>query len=215
LKATYEVAKHEYDLATTAIQDMQTRLDDLRSLLHMTRDLKRQNEIVEDAEKLQDEYQAIKIKAEEAKPTLERLSYMKGLTSVEMLKLKVQTPEFRGDMWALQALEVAYNIKLILLSGKSYAAQEYSQVFVFPPLDDTHVLKAKKFQPTFYVLAELFTSQKQKLSFKLIKFHNHLTLRYKEISFVIRKVIVKRILDRPETVGMYIYIPDFQIFATT
>ena len=67
---------------------------------------------------------------------LEEQDFMKGITSLDQFKAKINTCKFWGDTWAISTLERILNTKFILLSEENFLTGDIENVLQCGQLND-------------------------------------------------------------------------------
>jgi hypothetical protein len=214
----FDMLKHTYDQHTNTLKGLvqETKAIDarqkvLQAQLNATTDLNRQGVLVKEATGLKEHYeQQVQPKLVELKSMVQfHFGFMKNIANVEMLRLKVQTTAYTGDLWSLSILERLLQVKVILLSVTAFHRKEYNNVVVYPPLEDTYLIKAQVFAPTHYILAEF---EESKNKFSLIEYRKHRLFKFQDLPFDLKRVLSKRVKTDRVGAGAFALIPDLQQF---
>ena len=173
-------------------------------------------EIVDRAEQKLLTSQAKEVKAEhdnlvqEKKVTssiLKEYKFMKGVENLDQFKRMVRHCDFWADTWAISTLERIMNIKLIILSSESYKNGDEKNVMQCGQLNDVMLERRGRFTPDFYIIVD-YTGD----HYKLIGYKKKMILRFNEIPYDIKKLVLEKCLEK--NAGPFAIIPDFQRFKT-
>lgn len=129
---------------------------------------------------------------------------MKGLNTLDDFKAFVKTCDFWGDMWAISTLERALNIKLIILSSRSYHTDDLKNVLQCGQLADNILEKDGAFRPQYYIILD-YTG----IHYKLITYKNRKIFTFKELPYGLVKLIATTCMNGD---GVFDKIPAFQKF---
>ena len=128
--------------------------------------------------------------------------YMEGITSLAKFRNVIQTCNFWGETWTVSTLERILNIKLIILSSEAYDRGDYHNVIQCGQLNDTILESKGVFKPTYYIMTDWLGWH-----YKSIAYKNKKMLRFEEIPYGIKELIVNKCLER--MAGPYSIIPKF------
>jgi predicted NAD-dependent protein-ADP-ribosyltransferase YbiA (DUF1768 family) len=136
---------------------------------------------------------------------LEEFKFMKNIKSLNEFKSAVRKCSFWADIWTISLLEQILNIKFIILSSQAYEADDIANILQCG--DTNEVIKNEGiFTPEFYILID-YTGD----HYKLIGYKKKMILKFKEIPFQIKEMIVHKCLEKNS--GGFALIPDFKKFS--
>lgn len=132
----------------------------------------------------------------------EDFGYMKDINNLAKYQDFIRTPEFWADAWAISVLEYKLNIKLIILSEKSFNEDALDSVL---NCGDFNIKMQTKgaFNPSNYIVASY-----SGFHYKLISYKGKKIFSYREIPYDIKNLIVNKCLER--NAGPYNIIEDFR-----
>ena len=213
-EATEEVFQNYKELHDFSTLEKTSLTDDIKKLSAEFKTLKRaietetertkQRNIISQADKISKEHKDLLARRGEVNDMLEEFGFMKGITTIEAFRAKVQTPDFWGDTWAISTLERVLNIKLILFAKEFYATDNEDNILTCGQLNDSKLEKAGIFEPKYYIILNYHGNH-----YELITYKNNGALTFKEIPHDIKKRIVTKCIER--AAGPFYIIPDFKI----
>ena len=148
---------------------------------------------------------------EEKKITTQMLSeyaFMKGIDSLDKFKKKIKTCEFWAETWAISTIERLLNIKFILMSEESYKNGDIKNVLQCGQMNDNVLTSRESFTPEFYIILA-YTGY----HYKLIGYKKKQIFTFNEISYSVKKLIVKKCLEKNS--GIFSLIPEFKRFKSS
>ena len=198
----YIAIKNEYKQNIKKLSKLSSEHSKKRKELENTKDRNIQAQIIEKADNISKEYEDVKFEKLNAKELLEEFNFMKGITTIEAFKAKIQTCDFWGETWALSTLERVLNVKFILFSKEAFDSQDFDNVLQCGQLNDTILEEKGSFKPEYYIILEYLGYH-----YELITYKNKGALTFKELPYDIKKLIVDNCLDGSS--GPYYIIPEF------
>ena len=207
-KFQYESVLKEKTNLTEEIKEIAKLHKDLKKQLQEAKDRSVQSAIVAQAEELTDRHSIAKRERKTAMEILDEFKFMKGITTIEAFKAKIQTPDFWGETWSISTLERELNIKLILFSQEAYDSDDLDNVLQCGQLNDDILEKKGVFKPTHYIMCNFIGWH-----YELITYKERGAFTFKEIPYDVKKLIVTKCLER--MAGPYYIIPDFKDFLST
>jgi len=135
------------------------------------------------------------------------IGHMKDITTLELFREYIQTPSYWADSWAISIIEKVLQIKMIILSEKSYIEGSLDSVMNCGEIDPT-IQQANTFSPNYYIMATYSGSH-----YRLITYKDKSILKYSEIPYHIKILIVNKCLER--NAGIYYLIQDFRNFKSS
>ena len=212
-EATDEVFQNYKELHDFSTLEKTTLTDDIKKLSAEFKTLKRaieietertkQRNIISQADKISKQHKELLARRGEVNDMVEEFGFMKGITTIEAFKAKIQTPDYWGDTWAISTLERVLNIKLILFAKAFYATDNEDNILTCGQLNDSKLEKAGIFEPKYYIILNYLGNH-----YELITYKNNGALTFKEIPHDIKKRIVTKCIER--AAGPFYIIPDFK-----
>ena len=205
--------KEQYNMYTTEIvstmrnmKKLATEIEDLRQEKKGTKDRNLQKSIVEKAKKKITDFKRIKREHNYAKELLSDYEWMEGVDNLVKFKSVLRTCRFWAEAWAINLLEKALNIKLIILSSEKYEAGDISNVLLCDRgFVDAEIIKSRVFAPKFYIIADYTGNH-----YKLITYGDNHIYTFSEIPYSIKMLVVEKCMEKNS--GIYQFIPKFEAF---
>ena len=199
----YNFSVIENDSITGDIKKMASEFKTIKSKIESETERTKQSKMISDADKISKAHKNLLLKRKEVKSMLEEFEFMKGITTLEALKAKIQTSDYWADTWAISTLERILKIKLILFSKENYSDGEIDNVLTCGQLNDSILEKEGKFEPKYYILLNYLGNH-----YELITYKNKGALTFKEIPYDVKKLIINKCIEK--SAGPYYIIPDFK-----
>jgi len=202
-KFIYTTSYDEVERIKKLMNDIAKENKQLGQLLKIKNDKSEQTDIITRSKLLKKQYDDLKLDMTAAKNALKDFLYMKGIDNLQKFKQLITSCNFWGDTWALSTLERVLNIKIILFSEKSFMEGDMANVLNCGQLND-FVLESKGiFEPDLYIMANYTGNH-----YKLITYKSRGGLKFQEIPYDVKKLIIDKCLERQA--GPYYIIPDFK-----
>lgn len=174
----------------------------LKKELQREKDRSQQLEIIKKGKENEGKFRITKQDRLMTKKMYEEYRFMEGIDNTEAFKDIIKTCRFWGETWAISTLERVLNIKLILMSRESYSDGDMDNVLQCGQLNDIILQNRGSFEPSHYIIVDYNGSH-----FQLIKYKRRTALRFKEIPYDIKKLIIDKCLEK--MAGPYSLIKDF------
>ena len=204
--------KEQYDMYnstlvtdTNNIKKLDLQYNALKDRIKNIIDRDEQITIINEAKHVKKEHDQLMKEKSVTNKILQEFKFMKGITTLEQFKNKINKCEFWADTWAISTLERILNIKLIVLSSDYYKNGDIKNVIQCGHLNDTILENKGIFTPEFYIIVDHTGDH-----YKLISYKNKLILKFSEIPYDIKKLITDKCLEK--NAGPFSLIPDFQKF---
>ena len=136
---------------------------------------------------------------------LNEYKVMKGVDTLEKFKKKIKTCDFWAETWSISTMERVLNIKIIIMSSEAYKSQDLDNVLQCGQMNDSILEESRVFKPEFYIIVDYTGNH-----YKLIGYKNKQIFKFKEIPYFIKKLTVKKCLERNS--GVFSLIPEFMQF---
>ena len=204
-KSQYDMAIGEYQQLAGEIKRLAAEHRELKKRLKQSKDRSVQTAIVAQAEEVGNRHAIAKAERVAAKELIDEFKFMKGITTLEAFKAKIQTCGFWGETWAISTLERVLNIKLILFSREAYDEGDIDNVLQCGQLNDNILSEKGVFEPTHYIMADFLGWH-----YELITYKDRGAFTFDEIPYDVKKLVVDKCLER--AAGPYYIIPQFRQF---
>lgn len=198
----------------TEIDELHRELESMKSTNNLYKSRAKKNEnkqiretIMEEARKLKEKYKeksADKKNIESLQN--EYVGYMKNIKTIEDYREYIKTSQFWADTWAISTLEKVLNVKIIILSEKSYNEKSLDSVLNCGEAN-SELEGRGAFNPDFYIMTSYSGNH-----YNLITYKSKRIFTFKEIPYGIKILIINKCLER--NAGVYWLIQDFRNMKT-
>ena len=140
---------------------------------------------------------------------MNEFKFVKDINTFDEFKEYIKSSNYWGDTWAISTLERLANIKFVVLSEESFLAKppDLDAIMQCGQINDAELDAIKIFKPDYYVIIS-YTGQ----HYKLITYKKKGALKFKEIPYDIKSLVVNKCLERNS--GPYYLIPDFRNYKS-
>lgn len=178
-------------------------LSEFKNKFNMEKDRNMKIEIKNTAKEFSLKLSEIKTDLYYAAENIKEYSWMRGVNTIDKLKSKMKTCEFWADSWAINILEQALNIKIIILSELNFESGDIYNVLQCGDLVDEKIEREGVFMPSNYILTSYSGDH-----YKLIKYNGERLFTFETLPNSIKSMIVDKCMEK--TGGIYNYIPEFK-----
>ena len=203
-----------YNAFNSQFEEMEDEMKRLKKSAHVLKSRsndsasREQNkQLLDDANNVLNKYKQLSQEKKELKQLMEEFEYMKNIKTLDEFKDFIKTRHYWGDTWAVSTLERLLNIKIIIMSESSYKAGDLDSVLVCGQLNDDELEKQNGFKPDYYIITSYDGNH-----YKLITYKEKNILRFSEIPYDIKALIINKCLER--NAGPYYMIQDMRNFKT-
>jgi predicted NAD-dependent protein-ADP-ribosyltransferase YbiA (DUF1768 family) len=192
------------------IDDLNRELESMKSTNNLYKSRAKKNEnkqvretIMEEARKLKENYKqkSVEKKNVEALQS-EYVGYMKNIKTLEDYREYIKTSQFWADAWAISTLERVLNVKIIILSEKSYNEKSLDSVLNCGETN-SELESRGAFNPEFYIITTYSGNH-----YRLVTYKAKRIFTFKEIPYGIKVLIINKCLEKNS--GIYWLIQDFR-----
>ena len=162
----------------------------------------RKKELIVLSKQIHSEWKRLKEQRQFTKQMLSEYEYMKSVNTLDDFRAILKTRKFWGETWSISTIERVLNVKIILLSSESYRANDIKNVMQCGHLNDEILEKRSIFAPKYYIMMDFMGWH-----FKSLLYKGKKMLRFEEIPYAVRKLIIDKCLERSS--GPYSLIPKF------
>ena len=138
-----------------------------------------------------------------AKENFADIAWFKNIETIDQLKEKIKTCDFWADNWAIGVLELAINVKFIILSSSEYKKGNYSRVLSCGDFVPNVIEDKGYFKPKYYIIVEHTGNH-----YKLITYKDKQIYRFHEIPYGMKAKIIETCM-KSRGKSIYNYIPKF------
>jgi len=204
--------KEQYDMYSSKIiedtnkrKELKIEIAKLKEKFINVLDRNEKKMLADAAKKLVDEHNELSKEQKITENILKEFKFMKNIDTLEKFKKKIKSCEFWAETWAISTLERILNIKFIILSSEAYKNDDLSNVIQCGQLNDNILQNQGVFNPEFYIIVD-YTGD----HYKLVGYKKKSILKFKEIPYDIKKMIVDKCFEK--NAGVFSIIPDFKKF---
>ena len=201
-KEIYDNYKSSLVLSKEESDKIKKELQQLKDKFKLTKDRNTQVMLQKQMKDKVELFNRIKAEVEVTKENIKEFKVMSGVKTLENFRKKIRSCEFWADTWSLSTMERVLNIKLILLSSEAYENGDKDNVLVCGQLNDVKLSEIGVFNPDFYIIVDFVGDH-----YKLITYKNRRMLKFDEIPYDLKRLIVLKCLEGSS--GYYNLIPEF------
>ena len=212
-----ESYKDFYDILNANLQAEEMELKDLKKNIQQLRKEYESSEKDIASQKLEiikglaSQYKLLQQQKKNSTENLSEFKFIKdyNINSFEDFKEFLSSSNFWADAWAISTIERKMNVKTILLSEENYNEKDEHNVFnaELPILQcgqgDDKMDEVDEFKPDYYMILS-YTGR----HYTLIKYKNKGILKFNEVPYDIKMLIINKCLER--NAGVFYKIPDFR-----
>ena len=176
-----------------------------RSKSSITRE--QSKDLLDEANKVIDQYKQKSEDKKEIKQLMEEFEYMKDIKTLDEFKDFIKTRHYWADTWAISTLERLLNVKVIIMSESAYTDGDLDSVLSCGQLNDDELEKQGGFKPDYYIIAAYTGSH-----YTLIDYKEKRILKFSEVPYDIKALIINKCMER--NAGPYYMIQDMRNFKT-
>lgn len=155
--------------------------------------------ILENANKLKAEYEAIKTVYNKTKTNLTEFKFMRHITTLDEFRKYIQTSDYWADTWAISTIERLLMVKIVILQE----SKDRDDVIRCGQLNDEMTVH----KPTHYIIVDYSKTDDH---FQLIAVDTRRIFTFTELPFDIKMLVVNKCME--SAAGQYYIIPDFKQF---
>ena len=201
-KNLFEMYQSQFQESNKKMKSMVKKNKLLQEQMQKSKDIKVQQQIIEEGEKVAKAHDLSKKEKSIIKDDFDQIKFMKGVDSLDAFKQLVQTCEFWGEAWSISTLERLLNIKLILLSEENYDEDDIENIIQCGEMDEL-LEKSGTFEPDYYIILSYTGNH-----YKLITYHKKTALLFNEMDDKLIKKLKNKCLEK--NAGLYSIIPQFK-----
>ena len=192
--------------ATKDMVRLANEINNLKDKKKNEPDRNKQKQIIVEARKKISAFNLAKREKKNANLLLNDFKWMKGIDNLAKFKSTLRTCNFWAEAWSINLLEVALNIKLIILSSENYNDGDIANVLLCDRgFVDKNIEAQNYFKPKYYIVADYTGNH-----YKLISYDNKAIFSFNEIPYSIKTLIVEKCMEKNS--GIFKYIPKFTAF---
>ena len=159
--------------------------------------------LANEGNKLRAEFKKLTVEKKHARELIHEFKWLKGVDSVAKLKAKIKTCAFWAEGWAINILEKALNIKLVILSSENYKRGDIGNVLQCGDMVDDDIKTKGSFKPKHYIIASYRGDH-----YLLVKYNEQRIFNFQTLPPSIKQMIFNKCVESKGE-GMYNMIPEF------
>ena len=202
-KEVYTDLKTQIDILKGELNEHKKEHDELKNRLKETKERDVQKNIIIQSKQVIKNHKQTKEELTTSKQMIQEWEYMKGITTLEAYRAIVQTNNFWADASTISTMERLLNVKFIIFSKDNYLAKDFNNVLQCGNLNDTILESKGIFNPSHYIIL----NYKNGNHYELITYKEQGALKFNEISYDIKLLIVNKCLEGDT--GPFKIIPEF------
>lgn len=196
------------------LDEVERDLESMKSTnsLYKSRAKKNENKqvrdtIMEEAKKLKEQYKQKSVEKKNIESLQnEYVGYMKNIKTLEEYREYIKTSQFWADTWAISTLERVLNVKIIILSEKSYNEKSLDSVLNCGEINN-ELKDSEAFNPDFYIITTYSGNH-----YRLVSYKAKRIFTFKELPYGVKVLIINKCLEK--NAGIYWLIQDFRNLKT-
>ena len=202
-KEVYTDLKTQIDILKGDLNKYKKEHDELKNRLKETKERDVQKNIIIQSKQVIKNHKQTKEELTTSKQMIQEWEYMKGITTLEAYRAIVQTNNFWADASTISTMERLLNVKFIIFSNDNYLGKDFNNVLQCGNLNDTILESKGIFNPSHYIIL----NYKNGNHYELITYKEQGALKFNEISYDIKLLIVNKCLEGDT--GPFKIIPEF------
>jgi len=200
----YTMYKNAIIETSGTMKKLAGEVDALRVEKRTEKDRNKQKAIVDIAKVKIEDFKRAKREKKHAETLFSDFKWLEGVDNMEKFRSKIRTCKFWADAWAINLLEVALNIKLIILSSENYKEKDLGNVLLCDRgFVDESIVKTGVFKPKYYFILDYTGNH-----YKLITYSEKQILTFGDIPYSIKMLVVEKCMEK--NAGIYNFIPKFK-----
>ena len=196
----------EFQAKEKEMKDAKKIITELKKRSEKTTDKDESKSLLNEAKIMVEKYNNYKIQKEDTKEMMSEFDFMEGVDSFEKFKEAIKKTDFWADTWAISTLEKKLNMKCIILSEEAYKNGDLDSVLQCGQLNDD-ITKTDHYSPEYYIIVS-----HQGNHYQLITYKEKRILRYPEIPYDIKSLIINKCMEK--NAGPYYLIKEFRNLKT-
>ena len=164
-----------------------------------------QKMILDQAREIVDKYNTLSKENKDAKQLVGEFDYMKDNNTIDTFKNYIKQSDFNPDSWSISILERALNMKLIILSEKTFKSGDLDATLQCGKTNESDLERQGNYKPDYYIMVSYSGSQ-----YKLITYKDKHIFKFSEIPYAIKALIINKCMERNS--GPFYLIQDIRNF---
>lgn len=203
-RTVYLTLKEEVRNLTREMDDTKKTVEvDLKQRSKKVTESKQKEILVEEAKTLKKRHESLALQKRE----LQGLIYsttgnLEEITTLDNFKTYIQTSAFWANEWAISIIEKKLNVKMIILSEAYYNEKDFNNILNCGEIN-RDIQTRGIFNPEYYIITTYSGNH-----YELVSYREKKILKYSEIPYHIKVLVIKRCLERNS--GIYYLIQEFR-----
>ena len=160
--------------------------------------------ISKEANVLSDNFKRLGREKGHARELIAEFKWLEGVDTLKKLKSKLKTCDFWAESWAINILERALGIKMIIFNSDNYKRGDIGNILQCGDMVDNDIIKVGSFNPKHYIIVSYSGDH-----YQLVKYNDKGIFTFNTIPPSIKRMIIDKCLESGEK-GIYNMIPDFK-----
>lgn len=176
---------------------------DLKMRSQKTKNNKELETLKEEATLLKTQYSNLLAEKKQTQNLLySTVGNLSNITTFDQFKEYIQTSDYWADTWAISTIEKKLNIKMIIFNEESFKQNDLNSVLNCGE-SNKEIQNNGVFTPEFYIITTYSGNH-----YQLVSYFGKKILKYSEIPYHIKVLVIKRCLERNS--GIYYLIQEFR-----
>lgn len=205
-RVVYSTLKNEIRNFNKEMKEIKQTIEvDLKQRSQRITETKDKSILVNEVKTLKKRYQDISAQRKEVQGLINTTTgNLDDITTLDKFKDYIQTSTFWANEWAISIIEKKLNVKMIILSEMYYNENDMNNVLTCGEINKETQTKGV-FNPEYYIITTYSGNH-----YELVSYFDKKILKYNEIPYDIRILVIKRCLERNS--GIYYLIQEFRDF---
>jgi predicted NAD-dependent protein-ADP-ribosyltransferase YbiA (DUF1768 family) len=191
----------EIEVNKSNIEKITEKIKELKRRYAKIADKTEKEQVLKTIELMSSDKKEISRKNNLTESDLQHFRFMEGVLSLADFKEAVQKSSYWADEIAIQAIEHKLNIKMILLNEQNFTSGSEDTVMNCSSGSDNNAIPS----PEYYIMTSYTGNH-----YKLISYKEKKILKFTEIPYYIKTLIVNKCIER--NAGIFHHITDFRRF---
>jgi len=176
---------------------------DLKQRSQKITDQKQKEILINEVKTLKKRHQDLSAQKNEVQSLIQSTTgNLDDITTLDKFKAYIQTSDFWANEWAISIIEKKLNVKMIILSEVYYNENDLNNVLNCGEINK-EIQTRGVFNPEYYIITTYSGNH-----YELVSYRDKKILKYSEIPYHIKILVIKRCLERNS--GIYYLIQEFR-----
>jgi predicted NAD-dependent protein-ADP-ribosyltransferase YbiA (DUF1768 family) len=203
-QTVYVTLKEEIRNFEREMKDIKSTVEvDLKKRAERVTDPKQKEALVNEAKMLNKKHRSLTSQRNEMKGLIHSTTGdLAEITTLDKFRAYIQTSTFWANEWAISIIEKKLNVKMIILSEVYYNENDLNNVLNCGEINKD-IQTRGVFNPEYYIITTYSGNH-----YELVSYRDKKILKYSEIPYHIKILVIKRCLERNS--GIYYLIQEFR-----